>query len=106
MTMKLALESGSWAVERNGKMHFKQEQLFHLHRLSLLLIKLTGQRLRFRTRNELEHILTFAGICKAEGVKRQLDLVRSVLPFHWNEETGLESFDESPYVEADEDALA
>lgn len=85
MTKKLTIEADSWAIERGGKMHFKQEQLFHLHRLSLIIIRLTGQRLRFRTMSELEHFLAFAGTCKAEEVQRQLDSVRGVLPFHMNE---------------------
>lgn len=85
MITNLTLDSASWSVERNGKMHFKQEQLFHLHRLSLMVIKLSGQRLRFRTRSELEQFLAFAETIEAEHVQRQLDSVRRVLPFHWNQ---------------------
>lgn len=84
MTTNLTLAAASWSVERNGKMHFKQDQLFHLHRLSLMVIKLTGHRLHFRTRIELEQFLAFAETIEAEQVQRQLDSVRRVLPFHWN----------------------
>lgn len=83
MTMSLVFESKGWALERNGQMHFKQEQLFHLHRLSLVLIGLTGQRLRFRTRGELECFLAFAETCELPAVQMQLAAVRSVMPFHW-----------------------
>lgn len=83
MTMSLVFESRDWALESNGQMHFKQDQLFHLHRLSLVLIGLTGQRLRFRTREELERVLAFAESCELPAVRTQLAAVRSVMPFHW-----------------------
>ena len=83
MTMTLVFESKGWVLESNGQMHFKQDQLFHLHRLSLVIIGLTGQRLRFRTRDELEYLLAFAGSCELLSVQTQLAAVRSVMPFHW-----------------------
>lgn len=101
MTTRLILESDSWALERNGKMNFKQEQLFHLHRLSLLLSELTGERLRFRTRNELEHFLAFASTCSAKTIQSQLDAVRNVLPFRWTETKRAVNYAESPLMESD-----
>ena len=85
MTNRLTLDSSSWWFDPSGKMHFKQQQLFHLHRLSLMIIRLTGRRLRFRTLNELEEFLAFAETIQAEQVQSQLESVRSVLAFHWIE---------------------
>ena len=71
------------ALEQNGKLLFRQDQLFHLHRLSLVLISATGQRLRFRTPSELEKFLHAAERSRDASVQRQLAAVKSVMPEEW-----------------------
>jgi hypothetical protein len=83
MALSMVLRKDEWALERNGTLHFKQDQLFHLHRLSLLLIGVTGQRQRFGTYDDLERFLSIAQRCGDAGVQRQLAAVQSVMPFEW-----------------------
>jgi len=81
MVNEIKVDTGHWQIERNGKLHLKQNQLFHLHRLSLMLIKQTGRRVRFQTPDDLIELLTLAMATPNQAIEKQLNEVRKVLPF-------------------------
>ncbi|MFE8070704.1 hypothetical protein QQM79_06555 [Marinobacteraceae bacterium S3BR75-40.1] len=73
--------AGQWTVEQDGRLNFRQDQLFNLQRLSLVILGQSRQRLRYRTLEELEQLLQYAEDSDDQSVRRQLQAVRSVLPY-------------------------
>lgn len=72
-----------WTFEENGKLHFKQDQLFQLHRLTLVILGETGIKLRYGTPQQLRELLTFASRSWSKSVNVQFNAALGTLPDSW-----------------------
>jgi len=63
-------DRAEWTFEENGKLHFKQQQLFQLHRLMLVMLSATGSKLRYDTPRQLKVFLDFAKTVDNKSVQK------------------------------------
>ncbi len=81
--MRFELDQKYWVFESNGKLHFKQKQLFQLHRLMLVMLSTTGRKLRYETPKQLKQLLQAAMVVDNFSVQTQLKAALSTLPDKW-----------------------
>jgi hypothetical protein len=72
-----------WIFEENGKLYFKQQQLFQIHRLMLVMLGVTGIKLRYETPKDLKSFLNMAMTVDSNSVQTQLRSALSTLPENW-----------------------
>ena len=77
------ISRNKWAFEEDGKLHFKQDQLFQLHRLTLVILGETGVKLRYRTPQQLRELLAFASRSWSKSVNAQFNAALATLPDSW-----------------------
>lgn len=79
----LSSNDSTWIFEENGKLHFRQEQLFQLHRLTLVILGTTGMKFRYGTPLQLQQLLAYANSAGNLSVQTQLMAVLPLLPPEW-----------------------
>jgi hypothetical protein len=82
--MLFNINHAEWIFEENGKLHFKQQQLFQLHRLMLVMLGVTGLKLRYETPKDLKSFLNIAMTVDSNSVQTQLGAALSTLPEKWS----------------------
>ena len=82
--MLFNINHAEWIFQENGKLHFKQQQLFQLHRLMLVMLSVTGLKVRYETPEDLKLFLSMAMNIDSNSVQTQLRAATSTLPEKWS----------------------